>query len=476
MNLMQNGGLYYQIKKLIKKKQRNYYEIFINEFLENYQKLNKIGFVKIIKKFDKRNETNLSNEILNNYIENNVFTDSTCHEYLKKIIIETTEFFDNKKQAMYFLGRNNKPIKDEFTFFKSGMYIGLSIPMIILSIIKIFTDNLTSGIWYPILYIYAGMFILILSLFGFGIDVYIWRKFRINYIFIFELNWGDTLTWKQFFTFTSISLLLWSTSLILTVYQVNHYKYIPLILIGISLLLLAFPAKYFFYSSRMWFMKTLFRVFTPGFTNVLFKDFFIADLMVSLSFFWSSLYVLICFYISKGEGQCKPNQSFITPILISIPLIIRVIQCIKIHTKKQFFNALKYTLTIGSVFASSFNVIIHITVVWIILAVISTSYSYYWDLSNDWCIFRKNKLIPRFWLRIAIVLNLFLRFNWILTVNTFLLFDKVLLSFIFSCLEIIRRYIWALFRVELEHTHNIDHFRVINDIPLLNEDREDSSI
>jgi hypothetical protein len=129
-----------------------------------------------------------------------------------------------------------------------------------------------------------------------------------------------------------------------------------------------------------------------------------------------------------------------------------------------------------SVFASSFNVIIHVVVVWIILAVISTSYSYYWDLSNDWCIFRKNKLIPRFCLRIAIVLNLFLRFNWILTVNTFLLFDKVLLSFIFSCLEIIRRYIWAIFRVELEHTHNIDHFRVINDIPLLNEDREDSNV
>jgi hypothetical protein len=192
-------------KKETKKLLRDFHQL--NEFLENYQKLNKIGFVKIIKKFDKRNETNLSNEILNNYIENNVFTDSTCHEYLKKIIIETTEFFDNKKQAMYFLGRNNKPIKDEFTFFKSGMYIGLSIPIITLYIIKIFTDNLTSGIWYPILYIYAGMFILILSLFGFGIDVYIWRKFRIKtilyickYIFIALVNKSnlDCLSSKSF--------------------------------------------------------------------------------------------------------------------------------------------------------------------------------------------------------------------------------------------------------------------------------------
>ena len=463
-------------KKETKRLLRDFYQL--NEFLENYQKLNKIGFVKIIKKYDKKNDTYLSNEILDYYLTDNVFNDKTYTEFLDKILIQTIELVGNRKNALHFLGRSSKPKQDEFTFFKSGIYIGLSIMMIALSIIKIVTDGLTSGIWYSIMYIYLGMFIIILSLFGFSIDVYIWRKFRINYIFIFELNWGDTLTWKQFFTFGSFGLLMWSSSLLATVYQVTYFKFFPLFLIVSAFILLVFPLKFFFYSSRMWFLSTLLRIFNPGFTTVLFKDFFIADLMVSLSFFWSSLYVLVCFYINKTQGQCLANQSFITPLLICIPLIIRFFQCIKqwfYSDSKQLYNAIKYLLTMASVFGSSFNAIskyTYVTIIWIIIAVISTIYSYYWDLQYDWSIFRKNKLIPRFWLRFAIILNLFLRFNWILSVNTFLLFDQVLLSFFFSCLEIVRRYTWALFRVELEHTHNIDHYRVINDIPLLNNDND----
>jgi hypothetical protein len=67
------------------------------------------------------------------------------------------------------------------------------------------------------------------------------------------------------------------------------------------------------------------------------------------------------------------------------------------------------------------------------------------------------------------ILNvIILRCNWILSINTFLLFDQVFLSFIFSCFEIFRRYIWAIFRLETEHTRNVEQYRAINDIPVLN--------
>lgn len=466
-------------KKHIKCMLKEYYLFCL--YLVNFQKLDRIAFTKIVKKYDKKFNENLTETSLEKYINHEIFTDKRPTEFLKKTEKFLTEYNNgDKSKTLKFLRGKDNNTDDEFCFFRVGFLVGSSIPLIIFSVFTIFKESLYTGIWYPILYMYGGIFIVILSLFGFSFDVYVWRKYRINYIFIFELNWGDTLSFKQIMECASIMLFLWSIFVFTTIQKVAFIPFysLPLILVGLftTILLLPFPIIYL--SSRKWFLKTIFNIFTPGFRKVYFKDFFITDLLISLTFFWTSLYVTTCFYASSATFECFPRQSWFTPVLICIPFYIRFIQCIRKYydqkkentSRIQLWNAGKYLVATMSVFASQLNVFTKFfssTVIWIIVALFSTVYSFFWDFEIDWKVRSKDKLLPKKVMYGTVVANLFLRLNWTLSISTFLLFDQTLLSFFFGCLEVFRRYMWALFRLELEHTQNAENYRAIKDIPLL---------
>ena len=482
-------------------------------FLQNFKKLNKIAFVKIIKKYDKAFDTDLKDQIQHIFTDDLIFFDNRPDKYMEKAeqLLESlfqfcksrypqvikatvnssrmTKNASARSLAMRYL-RGKGSINDDFAFFRVGCLVGVSIPLISMSILEIIKLNLGhDAIWTQVLYMFGGMFIIVLSFFGFSFDLYIWRRYRINYIFIFELNVRDTLTYKQFTEFAALSLFLWSTCFYLTIHDTLEtsisFQFIPLLLIGLYLFILFLPLPILYSSSRRWFLKTLFYIFTPGFRKVTFREFFIADLLISLTFFWTSLYLTACFYVSgkNGTSLCRPSSSWMTPLLISIPFIIRLIQCLrKYYDKKRaknLWNALKYSIAISAVFASSFNSIMKggVTLgIWIFFAALSTGYSYYWDLEKDWNIRGNDKIISKKIIYIVSILNLILRMNWILTINAFLLFDQIFLSFAFGCLEVIRRYMWAIFRMELEHTHNVENFRAIKDIPLLEEEDDEDNV
>lgn len=458
-------------------------------FLENFQKLNKIAFSKIIKKYDKKFDSDLLESTLVLFIENEMFKDERPAFFCKCSENALINLFrslpENAKNnvtprsiAMKYLRGVDKN-KSEFSFFRVGLCIGLSIPVFTLSLIRIFEYLLyTKLLWIKVLYIYGGLFILVLLFFGISLDLYVWRRYRVNYVFIFELGRNDGLTYKQFTEFAALSFFLWSTCLYFTVHETFQFflsfQYIPLLLVGLYIFILIIPFPFFYRSSRIWFMKTLFRVFTSGFRNVHFKDFFIADLLTSLTFFWTSIYMTVCFYSSSTPEVCSPGTSILTPFLISTPFFIRAIQCIRKYfdckEKRDIYNTVKYLVSIAAIFASSFNNISKkgsTLFLWISIATISALYSYIWDLKVDWNVSANNKLIKKKWLYVAVIGNFFLRFNWILAINTFLLFDLSFFAFIAGCFEVFRRSIWAIFRVELEHTHNAEHYRAVLEIPLL---------
>ena len=484
-------------------------------YLINFQKLNKIAFVKVFKKYDKIHDTNLKDMFSREFVESIVFMDNRPVDYAQRAVEQLTRIFDfllvhYPKTIRKYIPTSKKPTakittmrylrgwekkSDEFVFFRVGCYVGISSLLIIFSIMKIVRNPQMSSdaMWAEMLYIYGGMFIVVLSFFGFSCNLYLWKLYRINYVFIFELNTNHhILTYREFMEFASISLLLWAMCLYFTFHQTLErwisFQYVPLLLIGSYLVILFLPLPVFYYTSRRWFIKTIFRVFTPGFRTVAFKDFFIADLMISLTFFWTSLYLSACLYIAGDPVYCSPKKSWITPTLISIPLIIRLIQCLRRYSDlfldMDLVNAGKYVLSIVAVYTSSWAVMnfnVHELVysslapliIWVILATSSAIYSYIWDLRKDWSFQSNDKIFPRKMMTGAVIFNLLLRFNWILTISTFIILNQLLLSFALGCLEVLRRYIWALFRMELEHTQNMERFRAIKDIPLLQEDLQD---
>jgi hypothetical protein len=99
--------------------------------------------------------------------------------------------------------------------------------------------------------------------------------------------------------------------------------------------------------------------------------------------------------------------------------------------------------------------------IWIITSFASTIYSYYWDLKYDWVLLEPN---CKYWLLrkyitfepkrnyyIVIVANFIMRLSWMMTIspNVALYFgNSSLLTLITGAIEIIRRGIWNLLRVE----------------------------
>ena len=55
-----------------------------------------------------------------------------------------------------------------------------------------------------------------------------------------------------------------------------------------------------------------------------------------------------------------------------------------INRKNQIFNALKYTITLATTFIGLAYFIENVYWLWIIMIIITTLYSYFWDINKDW--------------------------------------------------------------------------------------------
>jgi hypothetical protein len=98
---------------------------------------------------------------------------------------------------------------------------------------------------------------------------------------------------------------------------------------------------------------------------------------------------------------------------------------------------------------------------WLVCAAISTIYSYMWDLKMDWALLEKNDrnpflrkyltFEPRRNYYIIVVSNLVMRFAWTMTLspNIATFFGNAnIFTLIAGMIEILRRGIWNLLRVE----------------------------
>mmetsp|Transcript_17713 Transcript_17713/g.26242 ORF Transcript_17713/g.26242 Transcript_17713/m.26242 type:complete len:198 (-) Transcript_17713:47-640(-) len=140
--------------------------------------------------------------------------------------------------------------------------------------------------------------------------------------------------------------------------------------------------------------------------------------------------------------------------------------------------ALAQTVSIFSVFRVTGESLNLYNDVWLGLYVVSSLYSFWWDVFQDWGLGdRKHKWLSdrrmhsRKWIYYAtMIIDLLLRFNWLYT------FIPPGLSTLFKIpdyfttiaivLEIFRRTLWGFFRLENEHLRNTQGYRSIDVVPL----------
>lgn len=161
-------------------------------------------------------------------------------------------------------------------------------------------------------------------------------------------------------------------------------------------------------------------------------------------------------------------------LVIIIPVIYRFLQCLRWGYDQGFwctnhlFNSIKYAISFSSAMLSYFYKINSALLPgWIVVSAISTLYSYYWDLKKDWALLEPNcrnfllrKYItfePKRNYYIVFALNFLMRLSWTITLSpaiTSLFGDPNLVTFATGSIEIVRRGIWNLLRVEREHINN----------------------
>ncbi|XP_056395429.1 xenotropic and polytropic retrovirus receptor 1 homolog isoform X3 [Hyla sarda] len=395
--------------------------------LQNYQNLNFTGFEKITEKHDELFGTQRGLEWRVCYVDTSPFSTSTKTDQL---IQEVETLFTNRleqgdrQKAMKRLRvpplGTEQPVPVWITF-RVGMFSGLIIAFCLLIIITVCRLPRVTTVW-PLLRFYRGGFLIVEFFLFWGINYYGWRKAGVNHILIFELDPRDHLSYLQLFEIAGFLGVTWCVSVLSCLYsqlfpiplQVN-----PLAFYSFLLLLLLNPTKTFYYKSRMWLLKLMYKVATAPLHRVGFADFWLADQLNSLTPVFVDFWSLCCFYIfdmnwrnpyvmnlhPKGL-QCANNSPGVRRFIQCIPTWIRFAQCLRRYwdSNKLFphiVNAGKYAtvfimVTFAAVFSSE-KVWPRVNsgetfyfYGWVLAACAGTVFTTVWDLKMDWGLLEVN--------------------------------------------------------------------------------------
>lgn len=481
--------------------------------IKSYKTLNRTAFRKITKKFDKAIGSSISGDFMKRVDNDSLFQTS---ELIDKLISFTEELYmsffdpeaDSRKHGLDKLkssayAYNNSDIRQPSyyaSFFVSGISLGFAIPLIILglyqAVSKTLNGQLPEGQY--LLQVWGGFFLLNLDFILFGVNLYVFEKFRINYKFIFEFNTSNTLDYKQFFLIPSIAFALLG---LLFWFSFNNFfphrfpgRDWPWLYVGIVLIIFLWPGKQFFGPSRRWLQIALWRLLLSGFYPVEFRDFFLGDVFSSLTYTMGNISFFFCLYAhhwngilngSKTELVCGSSRSRLMGFFSSLPSIWRILQCVRRFSDTgdwfpHLANLLKYAITALYYCLLSVWRIERTSkhrIVFIIFATINSLYTATWDIVMDWSLLqpgsknyllRDNLFFKRpFFYYAAIITDIVLRFQWIFyAFFSGQIQQLAVTSFCIAVAELFRRFVWIFFRMENEHCTNVTLFRASKDSPL----------
>ncbi|CAK9319603.1 unnamed protein product [Citrullus colocynthis] len=318
-----------------------------------------------------------------------------------------------------------------------------------------------------------------------GINLWIFSQSNVNYAKIFELD-QNHLTHREIWKCATWMTIVVPTSMTAYLYLYSHGEVSlaasqPVLLYVAVAMILVFPFEIFFLSSRFFLLRTLWRIVFP-LQAITFADFFVADILTSMSKVFSDLERSVCRMIHRqvatiawfeADSVCG-SHSVAIPVVLVLPYLFRLFQCLRQYKdtgeKPTLLNALKYSTAVPVIFLSALKY--HVfpdrwtsfyRPLWLLSSVLNSSYSFYWDVNRDWDlstftrIFKFNRphflshlLYGRKWVYIWVLgSNLILRCTWTYKLSAHLR-HNYLTVFTITALEIFRRFQWIFFRVENE--------------------------
>ncbi|KAL1958649.1 hypothetical protein VTO42DRAFT_3992 [Malbranchea cinnamomea] len=467
------------------------------ELLKAYADLNQKAFRKIIKKYDKATNARPTGRYMSEKVNKAWFVQSEVVEnHLVAVEDLYTRYFErgNRKAAINKLrGKVFRPQDHSSSAYRNGLTCGAGLVLGIQGLVYAYghlrsDDDTIRAQTGSLLQIYAGYFLVLLHFLLFCLDCMVWSGSKINYAFVFEFDTRHVLDWRQlaeipcFFVFLE-GLIIW-----LNFRWVNDmFIYYPLVLIAVTVAIIFLPVRILYHRSRAWWAYSNWRLLFSGFYPVEFRDFFLGDMYCSQSYAMGNIALFFCLYAKSWDepSQCNSSRSRLMGFLTALPPIWRAFQCLRRYrdTKDAFphiVNLCKYAFSILYAMTLSLYRIgrtDHYRAAFVVCACITAIYTSVWDLAMDWSLGNPHSKSPflrdflafrRRWVYyMAIVIDPILRFSWILYIlDTSETQHSALLSFVIALLEVCRRGMWSIFRVENEHCANVCRFRASRDIPL----------
>lgn len=417
------------------------------------------------------------------------------------------------------------PPSRDWKLFSLGLRLGALLMLLVWAIWDCVVDahirpesNPTGDYWIDaVIPLYRCTGFAILCYWMWGLNVLVWTRFKINYLFLMQLHPRASSSHRQIFTHCiTLSLIFLTNFIIYFKMQRGDFPrsggMAPSILpvgLFIFLALIVLPWPGCGTPSKQWVILFL-QVCAAPFAPVTFTHVFVGDVLTSVVKPLIDVAYSFCFIGSgiwlHGEitadngSKCLKSTAlneFFTPFLSALPLYLRMQQCFRRYyeTRQRFphmINAGKYATAASVVFIG----VIHTqsvtkgagsggeTALWILALIASTCYSYAWDLTQDWGLLRTHQGPGVFPLRAdliygpgrgkyyaAIVLDLLFRFAWSLTfvpatANSPLgTWFHTGLNPIVTAMEIVRRGVWSFFRVEQEHLTQVVAYQRMMDDP-----------
>lgn len=332
---------------------------------------------------------------------------------------------------------------------------------------------------------YNPLLLVTLTVWLWGINLWVFSLSTVNYAKIFDLDQSH-LTHREIWKCATWMTIVVPTSMTAYLYLYSHGEVSlaasqPVLLYTTIALLLIFPFDIFYLSTRFYLLRTLWRIVLP-LQAISFSDFFVADILTSMSKVFSDLERSVCRMVHRqvatiawfeADSVCG-SHSVAIPIVLVLPYLFRLFQCLRQYKdtgeKTSLLNALKYSTAVPVIFLSALKY--HIfpekwtnfyRPLWLLSGVLNSLYSFYWDVTRDWDlsgftrIFKfsrphplSNVLFGQKWVYFWVLgSNLILRCTWTYKLSAHLR-HNYLTVFTITALEIFRRFQWVFFRVENE--------------------------
>ncbi|KAH1064232.1 hypothetical protein J1N35_029219 [Gossypium stocksii] len=481
--------------------------------LKSYSFLNTLAFSKIMKKYDKITSRSASRSYMKMVDNSNLGSSDDVTKLMERVEATFIKHFSNanRTKGMNILRPKAKRDRHRVTFstgFLAGCMASLLLALIMIIRLRRIMDSRGRTIYMETMFpLYSLFGFIVLHMLMYAIDILYWRKYRVNYAFIFGFKPGTELGYRELLLLSfglgtlALAAVLCNLDMEMDP-KTKDYKafteLLPLLLVLVVLIILFLPFRILYRTNRFFFLTCLFHSICAPLYKVTLPDFFLADQLTSQVQAIRSLEFYVCYYgwgdFKHRENKCRDSNVFATFyfIVAVLPYMARLLQCLRRLFEErdpvQGYNGLKYFLTIVAVClrtAYYVNTGIGWRVIVGIVSAIAAIFCTYWDFVYDWGLLNRQSRNP--WLRDKLLvpykyiyfgamgLNVVLRFAWLQTVLNFK-FDlhRETLATLVASLEIIRRGVWNFFRLENEHLNNVGKYRAFKSVPLpFNYDEDD---